>query len=223
MASFDTYNKLVSAIGDWINRTDLVDIIPQFISLTESEVTRTLRVPAMERRLLTDVTSGVVLLPFDFLEAKSMFFITDSNRVTIEKTNFSKVSQIISNRGGAVSGYPTHFARTGTQLAIAPAVADCTDCIELEYYTSIPSIVPDARIPTIDPDGSNWLLDMAPEIYLFGALHEASMYIKDLERAEYWRSKFEMSIAKLQKMSDISEYSGSELATYGSTNETGVW
>lgn len=223
MASFDTYNKLVAAIGDWVNRTDLVDIIPQFISLTESEVTRTLRVPAMERRLLTDVTNGVVLLPFDYLEAKNIFYISNGGRKTIERTNFSKVSQILSNTGSAVGGFPTHFARTGTQLVIAPAVSDGTGVIELEYYTSIPSIVPDARIPTIDPDGSNWLLDMAPEVYLFGALHEASMYIKDLERAEYWRGKFDLAVNKLQRMSDMSEYSGSELATYGSTNEPGVY
>jgi len=218
MAAFDSYAKLVSAIGDWMNRTDLENVIPHFISLAESRMSRSLRVPSMERRVLLDTSQGVAYVPTDFLEAKSMYYIGGSQRQTLERTNASRVNEIIQMTGEVV-GIPRYFTRMDNQFAFAPKVADGSTedgdtLIELEYYTTIPSLVQGSPTTTTDPEGSNWILDMAPECYLFGALHEASLYVKDFDRAQYWKVKFEEAIVNLQKMGDMAEYAGSELAVY---------
>lgn len=227
MAAFDSYERIVSAIKDWINRTDLDSVIPHFISLAESRMSRTLRVPSMERRVILNTSNGIAYIPTDLLEVKSMYYIGGSKRQPLERTNLSRINQIIQDTNEVI-GEPKFFSRTDNQFAFAPKVADgelnpvdgqgnpipSTAIIELEYYQTIPSLIQGSPTATADPEGSNWILDMAPECYLFGALHEASIYIKDLERAQYWKSKFEESIMLLQKMGDQAEYAGSELAVY---------
>jgi len=227
MAAFDSYDKLVTAIKDWINRSDLDSVIPHFISLAESRMSRTLRVPSMERRVILDTTEGISYIPVDLLEVKSMYYIGGDCRQVIERTNTSKVNDLIQSTG-EVTGIPKFFSRMDNQFIFGPKVADgeltpvdgtgaplpSTAVIELEYYQTIPSLITGSPTFTADPDGSNWVLDMAPECYLFGALHEASIYVKDLDRAQYWKMKFEEGIMNLQKMGDQSEYAGSELAVY---------
>lgn len=217
-AAFDSYDKIVSAIKDWMNRSDLDAVIPHFISLAESRMSRTLRVPSMERRVLLDTSEGISYIPTDLLEIKSIYYIGGNNRIALERTNFSRVNDEIQ-RYNEQTNIPRYFHRTDNQIAYGPKVADgnSTDgdqVIELEYYQTIPSIIQGTVTATNDPEGSNWLLDMAPECYLFGALHEACVYVKDMERAQYWKVKFEEGIMNLQKMADSAEYAGSELAVY---------
>lgn len=216
--AFDSYDKIVSAIKDWMNRSDLDAVIPHFISLAESRMSRTLRTPSMERRVLLDTTEGIAYIPSDLLEIKSIYYIGGSKRQAIERTNFSRVNEIIQANNEA-TGVPLYFHRTDNQLVFGPkiadgTVADDTSLLELEYYQTIPSLIQGTPTATNDPEGSNWVLDMAPECYLFGALHEASVYVKDMDRAQYWKMKFEEAIVNLQKMADSAEYAGSELAVY---------
>ena len=42
-----TYAELKTSIGDWLNRADLTAVIPDFISLAEAQIERTLRTRQM--------------------------------------------------------------------------------------------------------------------------------------------------------------------------------
>ena len=49
-----------------------------------------------------------------------------------------------------------------------------------------------------DDVASNWLLREAPEAYLFGALTEATPFIRDDERVGLWTSKRDAAVASLR-------------------------
>ncbi len=42
-----TYNELKTSVGDWLNRTDLTTVIPDFIALAEAQIERQLRTRQM--------------------------------------------------------------------------------------------------------------------------------------------------------------------------------
>ena len=67
-----------------------------------------------------------------------------------------------------VTGQPKYFTVFGTEMELAPT-PDSAYTIEMVYRQNIPALA------TNDP---NWLLTLAPDIYLYGALLESAPYIK---------------------------------------------
>jgi hypothetical protein len=67
-----TYAELKTSIGDWLNRADLTAVIPDFISLAEAQVERTLRTRQMIVRANASFDAQYGAVPADFLETKSL-------------------------------------------------------------------------------------------------------------------------------------------------------
>ena len=63
-----TYTELKTAIADWLNRADLTDQIPDFISLAESTLNDVMRSSFMSSSDTVAITSGRATLPTDALE-----------------------------------------------------------------------------------------------------------------------------------------------------------
>ena len=64
-----TYAELQTAIGDWLNRADLDQKIPDFIRLAESTLNDVLRQADMVTQSTgVTITSGRATLPADALE-----------------------------------------------------------------------------------------------------------------------------------------------------------
>ncbi len=63
-----TYTELKASIADWLNRTDLTTTIPDFISLAEAQIERTLRTRQMIVRANASFDSEYGAVPADFLE-----------------------------------------------------------------------------------------------------------------------------------------------------------
>jgi hypothetical protein len=61
---------------------------------------------------------------------------------------------------------------------------------ELTYYGKITALS--------DSNTSNWLLAYAPDLYLYGALLEATPYLKDDERLATWSQLYTNSIGDIE-------------------------
>ncbi|MCA8339884.1 hypothetical protein LGM81_29625, partial [Burkholderia multivorans] len=59
--------------------------------------------------------------------------------------------------------------------------------------------------PLSETNESNWLLEDAPDIYLFGALHEAAVYVRDDARATVWMQKRDLAIDELTAEDDAAK------------------
>jgi hypothetical protein len=62
-----------------------------------------------------------------------------------------------------------------------------------------------------DAAPSNWLLALAPNVYLFGALLEASAYIRDPAQLADWSNQYLAAIAGLQSQDRRSKHGGAPL------------
>ena len=56
--AINSYSTLQTAVSNWLDRDDLSDRIPEFISLAEATFNRVLRIRAMETTLADTTPSG---------------------------------------------------------------------------------------------------------------------------------------------------------------------
>ena len=56
--AINTYSTLQTAVANWLDRNDLTDRVPEFISLAEATFNRVLRLRAMETTVADATPSG---------------------------------------------------------------------------------------------------------------------------------------------------------------------
>ena len=185
--ALDTFAGLKATIADYLNRDDLTSVIPSFITIAEAKFNRKLRVRQMVKRANGQIETAFFAYPSDWLQAKEFQLNTNP----IQRLQFVTEAQgdeLKSNRYFSV-GQPVYYTITGTQLEFIPT-PDTTYSAELTYYAKIPALS--------DTNTSNWLLAYAPDLYLYGALLEASPYLKDDERLATWGQLFANSLGDIE-------------------------
>jgi len=196
-----TYADLQTSIANWLKRSDLTSIIPDFITLAEARIARDLRLrkQVVNTTLSTVAGTQSVSLPSDFLEAEN---ISLSN--TTPPGALSVVTPEILDRKypeAYVTGQPRVYTVLGDKVLFGPT-PDAVYSVSLDYYQ---------RWAALSASGTNWLLTNHPNIYLFAALAEGAPYLMEDERAPLWESKYQADVLKLQQMDDTALRSGSAM------------
>lgn len=192
------YTELKTAVGDFLNRQDLVSVIPTFIQLAEADFNRTVRHRSMITRATTALDAQFTGLPTDFLEAKNVQ-LNSNPVVSLEYVSIEEADRL---RASYPTGQPKWYTIVGDQIEVVP-VPDAEYTIELVYYKK-PPVLSDATT-------SNWLLASHPDAYLYGALMHSAPYLKNDERISVWGTLYKAAIADLNLASEKAEYSGSAL------------
>ena len=185
--ALDTYSGLKTSIADYVNRDDLTSIIPTFITLAEAKFNRKLRVRQMIKRATATIDTQYFAYPTDWLQAKE--FILNTNPITYMEFVTDRQSNELRQNNIIAVGKPTYYTIIGTQIEVI-ATPDSSYTGELTYYGKIPALS--------DSNTSNWLLAYAPDLYLYGALLEATPYLKDDERLATWSQLYINSISDIE-------------------------
>jgi hypothetical protein len=185
--ALDTFAGLKTTIADYMNRDDLTSIIPSFIAIAEAKFNRKLRVRQMIKRAEAQIETAFFAYPADWLQAKEFQLNTNP----IVRLGFVTEAQGDDLKAGrfTAAGQPLYYTITGSQLEFIPS-PDTTYSAELTYYAKIPALS--------DSNTSNWLLAYAPDLYLYGALTEASPYLKDDERLAVWGQLYTNSLGDIE-------------------------
>lgn len=185
--ALDTFSGLKTTIADYLNRDDLTSIIPSFISIAEAKFNRKLRVRQMVKRATATLDTAFFAFPSDFLQAKE--FQLNTNPITYLEFITEKQGDLLRQDSFIASGQPKYYTIVGTQLEVI-ATPDSSYTGELTYYGKIPALS--------DSNTSNWLLAYAPDLYLYGALVEATPYLKDDERLATWSTLYTNSLGDIE-------------------------
>lgn len=172
-----TYDELLSAGADWLNRADLVDQLPAFVSLGEAQLNRELRVRDMMVRANTTSNQENVELPADWLEHYSLVVMPGGVPSAPLRYLSEKESNEIKATMSSPPGVPIGYTLIANMIELVPAPGDNVD-LRMVYYARIPSL--GAATPT------NWLLTKSPDLYLYATLMNAAPYLKDDARATFW-------------------------------------
>ena len=190
MALDGTYAGLKTSIADFLNRSDLTSVIPDFIALAEAQMTRRfvgrvgqgLPVPRrLVQRSDANVTAGAefVAVPDDF--HGPIEFVLQGNPEAVldylDPTTFQQWKEASSLTGLA----PAYYTVVGGEFQVYP-VADKAYTAELTYIKRFPALSV--------TNASNWILADYPDAYLYGALVQSAPYLKDDGRATIWGTLF---------------------------------
>jgi hypothetical protein len=192
-----TYNELKSSVADWLNRTDLTAVVPDFISLAEAQIERTLRTRQMIVRATAAIDTEYSAVPADFLETKSIKLNT--NPVTALAFDSIDAMDLMKSTRYLSPGKPQYFSIVGGQIRVLP-VPDNSYTAELTYYAKLTKLSSTVA--------SNWLLASSPDVYLYGSLMQASPYLKDDARIPVWSSMYTSALEAIQVADDRGATSG---------------
>jgi hypothetical protein len=182
-----TYATLITAVTEYLARdqdTTLIARIPTFVQLAEAKFNRVLLHPQMEVRSITTVDTSTtapefISLPSDF---QSMRRVRLSGITGKPRLSFMTQTQLDDYRFSIdnVTGQPIYFAIMGTEMELVPTPNENFE-LEMVYRGNIPALA---------SNSTNWLLTIAPDLYLYGTLLETAPYIKEDSRIAVWGSAF---------------------------------
>jgi hypothetical protein len=164
------YSDLQAAIGDWLNRGDLVQQIPDFITLAEATLNKVVRHSRMVAtgNVTVNANSQKTTAPTDMLEPIFVQVQADPDS-PIEQVSVNQLIMLRRNRMRA-AGVPRFFALVGRNIEVTPVPTGNTT-LEVTYYQQIPALTVGA--PT------NWLLTYDPDLYLYTSLMHAAPFLRD--------------------------------------------
>jgi hypothetical protein len=201
--AISTKAELHTAVANWLNRSDLTDRIPEFISLAEAGFNRNLRAREMLVRSTASTTGQYVSLPTDYLEMLNIELTSTSPPKRLVYITSDR-SDDYRERQNNKTGTPDYYTIEGTSIQLLPTPS-ASLTVQLSYYQDIPAL------SGLADSGNNWLLLAHPDVYLYGTLMQASPYIMDPQSAGQWGGLLDRAMQELQLSDEKSRYSGGTL------------
>jgi hypothetical protein len=203
------YAELKTAIADWLNRADLTDQIPDFISLAESTLNDVMRSSFMSLSGTVAITNGRATLPSDALE---LIFaqVADTPTEPIEQTTPQQLLMLRRARTKN-AGNPRFLAIVGRDLLVTPSPAGSLS-INLDYYAKIPSLS--------DSVTTNWLLEEAPHVYLYTALLHSTPFLMDDARYAVFQNAVSQQVMSAVKSSQTLSFDDVKAAGFSLKSPT---
>ena len=190
------YSGLKAAIADWLNREDLTSAVPDFIVLAEAQMQADIKHWRRTQRASLTANDRFIALPDDW---------HSTIRLTIDGDY--KDLELMSAREMADRRYrdeaadtPRFYRVADQSIELYPSPAKDTTFI-LEYVEKIPTLS--------DSNTSNWVLDHAPDAYLYGSLIHSATYLADDQRIPLWAQMYQAAVSRLNR--EKGETSGSNL------------
>jgi len=192
--SITNYTELKATIADWLLRDDLTAVIPSFISLAEAQISRDIDHWRQEKRVTTTLDEQYENLPTDLRRMIQMQIVGGGqlNMISIGDMQAKKQAY-------PAAGKPRYYYINSGQIEFHPA-PDGDYEIEMQYVARVPALS--------DEEPGNWVLDYAPDLYLYAALTHAAPYLQDDPRAQVWGSLYGSALQKLNNESMVAKSSG---------------
>lgn len=199
--ALSNYTEISASIADWLNRagfSEITDRVEDFILLAHKRIVREVRAPWMEDDATPSVsaTTGEASLPADYLDAKSLTYTDTSATKTY---GLVRAPRYIVEHKQADTGPCKFYEVNGSTIYVGPMPA--ADDEFILYYYADPG-------PISSTTATNVISNEAPELYLYGALIEAAIFMKDSETAALYKQEFLEAKQRVEMYSTRYENSG---------------
>jgi len=205
--ALDTYTNLQTAVLQGLARPGdplVAPALPDMIRLFEIEAKRRLKTGGSETVTLINTVAGqaTIVMPADCGEVRAAD-IMSTGLTDVEPLQY--LSPQSSSVGLNVSGRPRFYTLSGSSdkvgavMRLVP-VPDAVYTVAIDYLSDLP--------PLTEANQSNWLLRSNPDLYYFGALVEAEMYVGHDERVTMWLQRRDLAFAALEKADIKARWAG---------------
>ena len=194
--SIASYSDLTATVANYLARDDLTARIPEFITLAEAKFSRELRCSQMEKRAyatidITTTEPEFISLPQDFQSMRRVRISSVEGKPRLEFLPNAALDDYRYSTAN-VKGQPRYISVFGSEMELAPT-PDANYVLEMVYRANIPALS--------SSNASNWLLVLAPDLYLYGALLEAATYMKEDSRVSLWAAGMTTAMDSINKLS----------------------
>ena len=207
-----TYAELKSNIANYLNRSDLTSYIDTFIDSTEAELNRRLRTKEMIKRATATADSQYLTVPTDWQEAINIE-ITSNNFSPLFQQSIESLDVYRKSNNNTV-GQPVYYAMVDDSIELAPT-PDGSYTLQLTYYAKIN--------PLSDSNTTNFVSTDHPDVYLYGALKHASIFLMEDERIPLFTNQFEKALEEIRLEQEKAAFGKGSLMqrrrTYGKTSK----
>ena len=195
--AISTYSELKTAIASWLDRSDLTDIIPDFIALAETRHKRDFKIRRMETRVTANTIADTeyYTLPDNYVAMRNIKLNTDP------KTPLDFLTPEIMDRlnAGSSTGKPKAYSIKGNDIQLRP-IPDGVYEIEIAYYKHFTALS--------DSNTTNDMLTNHPDAYLYGALVEAEPYLMNDKRITVWQQFYDRAKVDIIASNERDRHSG---------------
>ena len=143
--AFTSYSDLKTTIANYLARSDLTSVIPDFIRLAEERLRRDLRIRQMLVVATATTTGGnsKVGLPTDFLEMRDIHL----NTTPISSLSYEAPNTFYAGSRSTESGIPRIYTVLASELQFAP-IPDTAYTAQMLYYAK-PTLLSDANTSNV--------------------------------------------------------------------------
>ena len=190
--ALNNYANLKQAIERFSHRTDISDVIDDFIDLTETRIDHDLQLRTNELRATNTLStsSRFLALPSSFLEMRRFTLVNGS--LNFELSYQAPEQMAVKNQ----SGRPNYYTVT-SQLEF-DKTPDSEYTVEMSYFARL--------TPLDDTNTTNDVLTNHPNLYLYGAMSELFKWAQDEETAMMYDAYFAREIEKANKQEKRGRY-----------------
>lgn len=194
------YSELQTAVGNWLNRSDLTARIPEFIALAEKRMRRDKRLREISTLEFT-AAEDYGLPPY--FKAVQELYLDDGSNYFNRMIEVGAAELAERKRRHGNLGQPHWFAvietSSGRTLRFAPQPSG-TYKLQLIYETELDALS--------TSNTSNWLLAAAEDLYLWASLSVAEGYLQEDERVGLWKSEYEQAADEYLKDKKHRQFGG---------------
>jgi len=204
--SLDTYDDLKTAVGDWLDRDDLMQHVDDFIDIAEARHRDEVRFREIlvSDTLAFDDGDRTEALPADFAQIKYMRLINPSTGAArrflwplVQLTEDAFVE-----KSSNCEGPPKYFTINNLIEFDTEAEQDYT--IDILYYKTMTALA--------SGNQSNELLVRAPDVYLYGALSASAPFLMNDERIATWEGLYREARDRVNLSERTNKLSGPQVA-----------
>lgn len=187
------YADLKTSISTWTAKSNLTSAqLDDFITLAEAKFNRRLRTHDMEASLAsTTIASDVIARPTGLIEFKALW-VVGAEQTTLEQKTLEYIM-----RQPALSTTPQFYAWDQGNIRFYPS----SGAVQGVYYVKTSAL----------SAGNNWLYLANPDLYLWGSLEQAYLFLHDDANEAKFRALTDGLIQELNERSKASQISGGPL------------
>lgn len=203
MAVITSYSTLLTAITDYLKRSNLTTFAPNFVQQWEEKFYRQ---PLNFGRWMETsgtigtIASSVIAVPSAYLGLK-VAYIDGSPSNRLDRKSLTQMYGTYPRGGG--TGLPRWIARDGANFIFGPE-PDSAYVVKGVYWAK-PTVL---RSFTADA-AAHWLIVNAPDLVLYGSLLQAEPFSKNDARIAVWQSLYNDALQDYRNLHMEEDESGS--------------
>lgn len=182
------YAGLQSAVSDWLQNNAVSGNVVEIIQMAEGRMKSDIRTRSIEKQLVGDTTQPVIWMPDDLNVLQRVVVYRSATEHSVLYAAPGK-----AERSTNTVGFPEYYNLLDQSLILYPTPD--TAYRYIIYYIPV--------LRTLDAtNDTNWLIERAPQVYLYACLNQAANYVKDWESAEAYERAYQLNLAGIQSADD---------------------